>query len=237
MKETRPMANIAKNIVPPQPDQSILEFYRGYYDCVYIILHPFIKVIHPGKLKFSEENWPTKEDYVKYSEKLLWNEFLNLSGLGDINRLDIALRNSIGGLVAKHVNKDDVNILGKTIEINNLFEPGEGNFSPLLIDDLLKALIDLGHQWIYIGDEHGFERRMEYIPDIIDNKVQVNFHHESWYTMMNEVLITTHWDSHFTFLCSDRKTINAILKKYPFEGFYCTPETQVYWSINSTALT
>lgn len=98
---------------------------------------------------------------------------------------------------------------------------------------MLKSLMALGHEWIYVGDEHGFERRIEFIQDIIDNKVQVNFFHESWYTTMNEILLTTHWDSHFTFLCSDKETIETILKEYPFEGFYCKPDTKIYWSINS----
>jgi len=233
MEKARPIANIPHNITPPYTDVPILEFYKGYYDCVYIILHPFIKITDPDKINFRGKKQPTKEDYVKYTEKVSWAEFLKLSGLDDINRLDIALRNSIGGLNKIHRNDDDLNILNHTTEVNNLIEPGEGSFSRLLIDDMLKALLDLGHKWIYVGDEHGFERKIEYIQDIIDNKIQAGNGHESWYTTVNEVLYTTHWDSHLTFLCSDKQTIETILQKYRFEGFFCRPEAEVYWSIRS----
>jgi hypothetical protein len=231
MEKAKSIANIPNNITPPLPDKPILDYYKGYYDCVYIILHPFITA--SDNVEFSEEKWPTKEDYVKHTKKVSWTEFLKISRLGDLNRLDIALRNSILGLIEKHKNEEDLNIIKNITEENKLMEPGEGNFSPLLIDDMLNALINIGHEWIYIGDEHGFERRIEYIQDIIDNKVQVNFRHESWYTTMNEILYTTHWDSHFTFLCSDKQTVGNILKKFPFEGFYCNPDTEVYWSIHS----
>jgi hypothetical protein len=232
MEKARSIANIANNITPPH-GKPILEYYNGYYNCVYIILHPFIKITHSDKIKFSNKKWPTKEDYVRYTQKVSWAELLNLSGLVDINRLDIALRNSIHGLNKIHSNDIDLNILRNTIEINNLIEPGEGHFSELLIDDMLNALKDIGHEWIYVGDEHGFERKIEYIQDIIDNKLPIGRGHENWYTTMNEVLYTTHWDSHFTFLCSDKKTVDKILEKYPFEGFYCGPDTEIYWSLNS----
>ena len=53
---------------------------------------------------------------------------------------------------------------------------------------------------------------------------------ENWYTNKNEILYTSHWDSHFTLLCSDKKTIESILSKHPFEGFYCDIKTEIYWS-------
>lgn len=92
MKSARSIAKISHNITPPNNGESILEFYKGYYDCVYIILHPFIKITHPDKIIFSKEKYPTKEDFVSYTEKVSWREFLQLSGLGNLNQLDIALR-------------------------------------------------------------------------------------------------------------------------------------------------
>jgi hypothetical protein len=45
------------------------------------------------------------------------------------------------------------------------------------------------------------------------------------------VLWTTHWDSHFSFLCSSDSNLNAIPKAYHFEGFFCDRTTEVYWSV------
>lgn len=233
MDKSKSIAKIAHNIIPPYADTSILDFYKGYYDCVYVILHPFVKNTHPDKINFSLDEWPDKEEYIKYTQKLSWQEFLNLSGIGDLNSLDIALRNRVGGLNKIHTNINDSELLNKVLELNNIMIPCEGSFSDLFENDMLNALIDFGHEWIYIGDEFGFERKIEFIQDIVDNKTITYYPHQTWYTTMNEILFATHWDSHFTFLCSDKQTVKKILEKYPFEGFYCTPNTEVYWSIRS----
>lgn len=217
----------------PYDDVPVLDFYKGYYDCVYVMLHPFIKEIYPGKFNFSPTTWPTKAEILEYTQKVSWAEFVKISGIGDLNNLDIALRNSTLGLNKQHKNEYDLSLLNEALELNNLISPTEGMFSVFLEDDMLNALIELGHEWIYIGDEFGFERKMEFIQDVIENKNTTHYAHETWYTTMNEVLFATDWDSHFTFLCSDRQTVEKILEKHPFEGFYCAPETELYWSIRS----
>ncbi|WP_295794476.1 DUF2711 family protein [Mucilaginibacter sp.] len=230
-ERSKSIAKIAPNIIPPR-EGAILDHYKDYYDSVYIILHPFSKTKLRDDKKL-EKHPTSKGEYVNATQKISWAELLTLSGLPDINRLDIALRNLILGLNKVYSNEEDLRILKESIKKNNLTEPVEGCFSWLLIDDMMAALTALGHEWIYIGDEFGFERKIEFIDDIINDKIELSSGHESWYTTMNEVLVTTHWDSHFTFLCSDRQTIEKILELYPFEGFYCTPETEVYWSIRS----
>jgi hypothetical protein len=52
------------------------------------------------------------------------------------------------------------------------------------------------------------------------------------YTEDHQLLFATHWDSHCTFLCSSKKIIDQILKIHPFEGFFCTPNTEVYWGLH-----
>ncbi len=47
--------DVHHNIIPASPDISILDFYKGYYDCVYIILHPFMKCHDIKKFMKKEE--------------------------------------------------------------------------------------------------------------------------------------------------------------------------------------
>ncbi|QGM29159.1 hypothetical protein GI482_01535 [Bacillus sp. N3536] len=47
----------------------------------------------------------------------------------------------------------------------------------------------------------------------------------------HSILLTTHWDSHFSMLCSDKNTVNKIVKSCNLEGFYCVERTKVYWSL------
>lgn len=45
------------------------------------------------------------------------------------------------------------------------------------------------------------------------------------FTPDHSLLVTTHWDSHCSFLCSSKEKIDT------FEGFYCTSKTEVFWSL------
>jgi hypothetical protein len=231
MKE-KTAPEVHHNIIAAFPDTPILEFYKGYFECVYIILNPFMKC-NDYKAFINKEHVYTKEELLKVTDSISWNDVVSLCKFKDIKQLDVALRNMIGGLNDQHRNDRDVAKLRHICESNNLIIPPEGNFSELLLDNMLSATMKLGHEWIYIGDEFGWVRKLEYIQDIIDNKVEVNFHHESWYTLKNEILYTTHWDSHFTLLCSNKETVKEILNWYPFEGFYCNEETEIYWSVRN----
>ncbi|RYE43367.1 MAG: DUF2711 family protein, partial [Sphingobacteriales bacterium] len=169
----------------------------------------------------------------KITQLITWREFLSLSGFKDVYQLDIALRTNIGGLRKELENKKDAAILQHISELHDLWVPSEGNFQDTLNQDMLTSLQEQGYHYMYIGDEWGFERKLSYIQDTIDGKDDTLLTwgaQRNWYTNHNEILYTTHWDSHFTLLCSNKKTVENILAKHPFEGFYCDEKTEIYWS-------
>jgi len=218
---SKPPFEAEHNCICAYPGTSILGFYEGYFECVYIILHPFSKIEEQGNA----------------NEFVTWKNVAQLAGFKDINQLDIALRNSILGLKAKWKNKADVDTLKHTCKMHNLWMPSEGEFQDILISDILVSLQEQGHDYMFIADEHGLERKVAYIQDVIENKDKVELTyagHENWYTNKHEILYTTHWDSFFTLLCSDRSTIEDILAKHNFEGFYCDRTTEIYWSLRDT---
>ncbi|MBS7565767.1 DUF2711 family protein [Mucilaginibacter sp. Bleaf8] len=214
----RPPFEAAHNCICAFADISILEFYQRYFDTVYIMLHPFYK----------------EDEYGKVTQLVTWKEFVSLAGFRDIAQLDIALRNSIRGLKKKWENEEDVETLMRTAHKHNIRMPSEGEFQDALKKDMLIGLQEQRHHYLFIGDEFGFERKVTYIQDLIEGKDQVTLTyggHEVWYTNHSEILYASHWDSHFTMLCSNRKIVESILSKHPFEGFYCNEHTEIYWSL------
>jgi hypothetical protein len=214
----RPPFEAAHNCICAYADMPILNFYNGYFDTVYIILHPFCQTDENGNV----------------TRIVGWQEFISLAGFEDINQLDIALRNNIRGLLEKWENEQDVETLRRTCNVHNLSIPSEGEFQLAYEKQMLQSLQEQGHHYIFVSDEHGFERKVIYIQDLLDGKDKVKLEyggHDSWYTNHNEIIYTAHWDSHFTMLCSDRKTVETILSKHPFEGFYCDEQTEIYWSL------
>ena len=219
------------NTVPPQADASILQWYRGFFDTVYIVLHPFLRVLDNAKISFSGEDWPKKDDIARYTEAVSWKEFQEHSKLPALSAIDIALRTSIGGLNKKYANHLYANRMEETCKQHNLIPPNEGAFAELLIDPMMGALKQLGHEWVWVGDEFGEVRELQYITHIADEPEKYLRHKSCVFTHQIEILYAVHWDSHFTFLCSDKSTIETILKKTSFEGFLCGENTEVYWSI------
>ena len=202
------------NSICAYPDVAILDFYKGYYDTVFIILSPFVK---------------------KQSGVLItWDTVAKLSGFNGINQLDIALRNDIRGLSKLHANDKDVEILKQICDKHDMFMPVEGCFPDEFKTFFLESFKEEGHEYIFVADEHGFERQIVYTQDVIDGKADVRLNilgHENWYSNKHEILYTTHWDSFFTLLCSDKNTVGRILLKHKFEGFYCNDKTTIYWSL------
>jgi len=200
---------------------AILAFYKGYFDTVYIILHPFYR----------------KDENDNISQLVTWKEFMALAEFENINQLDIALRTSIFGLNKRCENKEYADRLVRASELNDIWIPSEGNFQDTLEKEMLKSLQELGHHYVFVADEWGYERKLVFIQDMIDGKDNTILTwgaQRNWYTNHNEILYTTHWDSHFTMLCSDRNTVESIVVKHGFEGFYCDANTEIYWSTMQT---
>ncbi|WP_158988810.1 DUF2711 family protein [Mucilaginibacter sp. L196] len=197
-------------------DTPILKFYRGYFDSVYIMLHPFYSM----------------NDKKEITKTYTWAEMVSLTGFNDLNQLDIAMRNSIGGLNKNWKNEKDVEILQTVCTLNDIWIPSEGLFQDSLRSEMLLGIQEQGHHYMFVADGYGYERKLTYIPDFLikDDIVLEWSGRENWYTNKNEILYTSHWDSHHTLLCSDKETIESILSKHPFEGFYCDAETEIYWS-------
>lgn len=214
----RPPFEAAHNCICAYPGTSILNFYKEYFDSVYIMLHPFYQANEQGEI----------------TKLFSWKEMVALTGFADINQLDVAMRNSIGGLVKRWENKADVDRLQSTCKQADLWIPSEGQFQDALRRGMLMSLQGMGHHYIYVADEWGYERKLDYIPTMIGGKDEVTLTWSclrNWYTNYNELLYTTHWDSHFTLLCSDKATVESLLDKHPFEGFYCNELTKIYWGL------
>lgn len=211
----------------------ILEFYNGQFESVYVLLHPFIRAVSIDKDLFYPDTYPSKVEILEHCAPVMWSEIVSITGLLDVNALDIGLRTGILGLNPEYSNLEYSESINKLEETTNIIRPTEGEIPELLQNRLLTAIQAIGHDWLWVGDEFGTERKLEWIDDL---KGAYQFpSHCNLFTPDKAILLTTHWDSHFSFLCSSREMIEAILRIDQFEGFFCTDSTEVYWSLNSQA--
>ncbi|WP_239616319.1 DUF2711 family protein [Cohnella mopanensis] len=235
MSETRVLPEPHKYAVCAPADTPIKNFYKGIYDEVFIFYHPFIKPISIGYDLFEPETYPGKNEIIEKCQMVTWNQFLTISEIESYRHLDIGLRTRIMGLKKEYANEVISKKIQDTCEKHQLIAPMEGFFPEFLMNKVLLSIKHEGHDWIWSGDEFCTERKLEYIDDLINDNEALRNQHLNLFTHNNEVLLTTHWDSHFSLLCSDKDTIKKIVKFAGLEGFFCDEKTDIYWSLRNTS--
>jgi hypothetical protein len=212
-------------------DGKILAFYEGLFEAVYILLHPFIKADSIDPNRFYPESYPTKAEILANCSPVSWSEVIRLTELQNINEVDIGLRTAILGLKDEFTKPGFADAINKLEETSNIIRPSEGDIPELLQNKLFDAIQKSGNDQLWIADEFGEEQKLEWIDDL-----KVNYElpsHGNIFTSDKSLLITTHWDSHFSFICSTRDNIATLLDFSPLEGFYCDESTEVYWSLRT----
>jgi hypothetical protein len=162
-----------------------------------------------------------------------WSEVLKKTGLPSIASIDIGLRTRIGGLKPEFSNEDYARRLDALTVSDQIICPDEGEFSDILYEDVLSSIQALGYRWVWVGDEFCTERKLHWIDDLKSLASNTTTGHKNMFTPDKRLLWTTNWDSHFSFLCSSRANLVTVQEACRLEGFFCTRETEVYWSVHS----
>ncbi|MCA0970644.1 DUF2711 domain-containing protein [Halobacillus litoralis] len=212
-------------------DVPIKTFYEGIFREVFIFFHPFIKPVSIDPELFYPDTYPDKFQIIEHCERVKWSEFLSLSGINSYEELDVALRTSILGLKKEFADQRLADKMKETYERYNLAPPAEGLLPDLLVNKVLEAVRSQGEDWIWVGDEFGTVRKLEYILDLLDEDTLLG---KNFFTHDHSMLITTHWDSHFSMICAnDRNRIEQMVNECDLEGFFCNDETKLYWSVHA----
>ncbi len=208
-----------------------MDYYAGTFESVYVLLHPFIKASSIGTEQFVPATYPSRTAIIKNCGAVSWAEVSRRSGLPSIAAVDIGLRTRILGLKPELSNQDYADRIELLSDSDSILPPPEGSFSDLLHDAVLRFIQGLGHEWVWVGDEFCTERKLHWIDDLKgqDDGPTSGCRHVSVFTPDKGLLWTTHWDSHFSFLCSSERNLGAVQER--FEGFFCGPSTEVYWSL------
>ena len=225
------MSDTYKNSLTSCPhDGDILDYYKGCFESVYVLLHPFISSSTIDFKTRTPETWPRKKEMISECEEVSWKEVMKLAGFNSLSEIDVGLRTSIGGLKKDFSNDDFSERIQRLFDEKGISQDTEGDLQELLANRLFGALRDAGCTKLWVSNEFGDEKFFYSIDDIVTGDMlppSANVYDEA-----NSFLITTHWDSHCSFLCGSEEFLKNILKIEPFEGFFCTPKTKVYWGLH-----
>ncbi|MGN7400001.1 DUF2711 family protein [Cytobacillus praedii] len=209
----------------------IKEYYKEVFEEIFVFYHPFIKPESIDYELFKPDTYPNRNEIRENCVVVTWKQFLKLSGIESFRKLDVGLRTNINGLREEYQDENIAQMIKNTCRDKKIGEPTEGLFPYFIMDNLLKGIKALGHNWIWCGNEFATERKLTFIDDIItDNNLLDQC--KNLFTNDHHLLITTHWDSHFSLLCSGKSTVEQLVNYCNLEGFYCTDQTEIYWSLS-----
>ena len=223
----------------PEPDRyatcpgdgEVLAYYTGLFDSVYVSLSPFIRSVSIPADVFCSETYPSRRKVVESCEAITWRKVMSLTHLPSLSAVDVGLRTMIGGLKKEYENEKYSSSISSLFENEGIISPTEGEHSDLLHNRVLGLFQELGHEWIWVGDELCSERKLHWIEDLLTEEAPTISGHCNVFSPDKSLLWTVHWDSHFSFLCSSQKNLDRINVASRLEGFFCDARTQVYWSV------
>lgn len=234
-EKARILPPMDKHSICAPPDVPILQFYEGIFDTVFFSLNPFAQIFDSSSYtleNFWDEKFEEsiKQRILKHTKSITWAEIIHKTDLKTFGEIDIALRTSIGGLNELSMNTDLEDALLAKIDQYQIMSPSEGSLPYSMINSILKAIQLLGYDWICVGSEYGDTMEMVWIEDILNDIRQIIFE-PNLYTYDRKILITCHWDSFQTYICSNKENVQFIVEQAGLEGFYANKNTEVYWSL------
>ncbi|WP_430787553.1 DUF2711 family protein [Virgibacillus flavescens] len=233
MSETKAIPAPHRYAVCAEVGMPIKEFYKDEFEEVFIIFHPFIKPKTIDFELFIPDTFPDGNAIIEHCDRIKWKEFLKISGIKDYRQLDIGLRTLIASL-NKYANEKLAKQIDDVCNEKKIVPPVVGSFPAFEMKDILQYLKEEGYDWLWCGDEFCTERKLEYVEDLIAGKIEFLNNPINVFTHNNEILLTTHWDNHFSMLCSDKSTTRKIVESCGLEGFYCNEKTEIDWSLTGT---
>lgn len=215
------MLSGAPILLPCPQDGAIMDAYRGHFDQVEIVLHPFLAPRDLPLSCFTPDTYPSDAEILADCRPVAWRDLIGPAGFENLSQIDIALRSYVHGL-----RRPDGALRDRLVQVmadRDLIPPDPGLMCPFVERAFLQWMSATGHDVLRIGDEMA-----EAVADLPITAATGRVPpHGMIAAMDGTALLVTHWDSCCSFLCRNGRT-----GPVPgLESFRCTDRTQVYWGL------
>ncbi len=231
MTESGHTWEVLRNLRYPGYDVPYLEWYRGYYDCVFVCLHPFVHL--PDDVAAGIERWPDPEQIRAHGRKLSWAEAGRAAGIEAPGRLNQALLTTIGALRTEFQDVETAKRLEAWLEASPVWPPAEGCFEELLEPDILAAFRRAGDREVHWVAEFGDRTKRCALEDLErDGSVHAlmgPLDRGGLFPPSRRYLFVVDWDSFFTLFCGPQPFVRSIVTERSLDGFFAGPATRHGW--------
>jgi hypothetical protein len=213
----------------PSLSEPLVEAYGGAFECVFVVLHPFVRV--PAELAWSATHeYPGDTEIAARGAKVSWTEVAARTSLKSCAHINQALLTSIGSLddhLADPAGRDD---LQHFLESQPIWMPTEGRFEPLLQPDFLQVFAGAGAEELIFVPEFLNSDPVVCLPLAGLHGGRIPFPARG--TLLapdHSFLFTVDWDSFFTLFYGARSFVARVAAGLNLEGFFATANTEHAW--------
>jgi len=200
---------------------AIMDHYKPYFPNVLVVLHPFLSPRTIPHQRFFPDTYPSDVEILTDCTPVSWAEVLAQSNFHDLSQLDVALRSYFHTL--KQPDHELVAKLEAVMSEMNIIPPTNGILAPHVASQFLNDAVQAGYEHILVSDEFGERIERKNLGTLSSSDIP---DHGVLETEDHKILLTTHWDSCCSFLCT-----NELAPFAPLESFSCSQRTEVYWGL------
>ena len=218
----------------PPYSEPLVEAYGRAFECVFVVLHPFVRV--PAELAWSvTHRYPGDAEIAARGEKVPWTEVAARTSLKSCARINQALLTSIGSLDDHVADPAARGELQRFLESQPIWMPTEGRFEPLLQPDFLHIFAEAGAEELLFVPEFPNTDPVARLP-LAALRDETNLNPGSPFPLRGTLLASDHsflftvdWDSFFTLFYGPRSFVARVAAGLNLEGFFATPNTEHAW--------
>ena len=213
----------------PPYSEPLLEAYGGAFECVFVVLHPFLRV--PAELAWSATHrYPGDAEIAACGAKVPWTEVAACTSLKSCARINQALLTSIGSLADHVADPAGRGELQRFLASQPIWMPTEGRFEPLLQPDFLHVFAEAGAEELIFVPEFPNSDPVVRLPLGELRNGAIPFPARG--TLLasdHSFLFTVDWDSFFTLFYGARSFVARVAAGLNLAGFFATPNTEHAW--------
>jgi hypothetical protein len=213
----------------PIYEEPLMDAYGRRFECVYVVLHPFVRVPLEMAWKATRQ-YPTDEQILASGAKCAWAEVAARVGIGSCARLNQALLTATGSVVDYLCDYPARDRLQSFLQAQPVWMPGQGAFEALLQQDFLAAFVAAGHQELVFVPEFPASDAVERlcVADVRE-RARPFPGRGSLVAPDASFLFTVDWDSFFTLFYGARGFVQEFVRARKIEGFFAAPTTEHNW--------
>jgi Protein of unknown function (DUF2711) len=218
-----------EQFVYPKYEEPLLEAYGRRFECVYVVLHPFVRVPLEMGWKATRQ-YPADAQILASGANCSWSQVAARVGIGSCAKLNQALLTATGSLVDYLCDYPARDALQTYLQAQPVWMPGQGAFEALLQKDFLAGFEAAGHEeMVFVPEfpQSDAVRRLR-IAEVREGAEPFPGR-GSLAEADGSFLFTVDWDSFFTLLFGARRFVQAFVRARKMEGFFAGPTTEHAW--------